>query len=453
MADTILGNLSPQELMALLRMGQEQQPTPPLANAQISGSQEPSLLDVFFGGKKAAEDRLAANRHSRRPYIVGDPTPLSAMTNAIADPSGPNTVMAGLSMLPMVPTKALAPMAATAGLGGLFQAVNNDAKAADSARDIFNRQYEARRPAPKDPGSEEDFSARKRTELEQSGWYRGLIEQKATKRAQERLNAELEKERKNYPKAKTDYTSALEQWTKDREAAFAADQADVYKKPFAERNPEVAQTLFTAGLAYPAAMGFKQMGKRIAEKSSLLNAAREGDETAVAALKDYMSSGAKFGRAVDTTKNMAKASVAPPVANLSGDYMDKYFAPSDSEAHKAAANRLDVTNLQGLKEQALKRAPDWLYGAEMYGLGSGLRYMLPGMRKAPSNSEVRGLLSNPPSPPTTPPVAPNVMRTLLDNEVAKVGPTVKGTQGFLTKAQKEEIAKKSLIDRGLLPPD
>lgn len=420
------------------------------------------LNDAFW----SARDRVNKTSSGAAYKSFVDPSVM-----AVAEPSGVNTVNAALSLAPMMPAKAVAP-ALVAGLGGgVLQGFNQDANAADSARDLFNRQYEARRPAPKEPGSEDDYVARKRAELEQSGWYKGLIEQKATKRAQDRLNVELAKEKLNYPKAKTDYATDLAQWTKDRDEAFSADQADVYKKPFNERSPEAAKALFAAGLAIPAALGFAHMGSRISEKASLLNAAKSGDKVAIDALDDYMSKGAKLGRALDTTKTVAKSATAVPATGFLGDWIDYKFTPHESEASKRAHSMLDVTDPESMKKQLWARAPELLQGAEAFGLGSVLRRFAPGMQKPPSNSEVRSVLSNaaqppplpplplsstppPLPPPTVPAVSPEVRAHMIDSYIKQnLGPTAKGNQGWLTTEKKQELATKALIEKGLLPPE
>ena len=504
MADTILGNLTPQEIMALLRMQQGQTPAPP-ANAQISGSQEPSLLDIFYGGKRAAEDRLAANSNNRRPYIVGDPTPLSPVTEAVADPSGVNTVNAGISAIPFMPKLPVKQMVA-GGLGllggSLLQANRDDVNAANEGVQPkkglfealrqslgnefdpaeFRKKWEAENPLPQAPGTQEDYIKRQRETLMADPQYADRMrraqiaesEKRKTeannlrKQADEWLTGKLEKDT-GYNTAVQDYETRKARRPEAYKSAEAAERARLeevwrksYDKPFMERNPAVGKTLLGASWLIPAMLGVKSTTKDVAAKSGLLNEINQARTSAnlpaeAEALKTLQNYTSQSSPAWKTALKVA--GIAAPAEMRAGmDFWDANAAPQNTPARTTAENNLWGG---GLLDYAKHRAIDAGSGFLTYKSTQGLAHLkTPGALDARVQTQMQRLPANSanmsPQELTThlgvPPVSATVRADLIEKMLAtRPNNTIPGHYGGRTRPELEAWAEQELIRTGRLP--
>lgn len=400
--------------------------------------------------------------------VLGDVTGLTSVTNALVNPSGPNTVAAGLSMLPLaskLPTKPLvAGLGALVG-GGLMQADAADQQNGKSPglinelatalgfdtrpdRDKFRQKWENQTPAPQQPGTKEDYLARARQEFENSPAYKARVEKGQLKTAQQELAAYLDKIAKSgeYEKKVSDYDTRIKSRDSEFNTAYDNELAnqeklrqESWQKPFNQRHPDVAGTLLASSFAAPAFFGWRNAKQTAKSRNALLdgiNTARTtGDDAALnlnkLALEKFEEKAPK-----NELASMAKSAAVPFELRGVQNLYDYGLAPNDSEAKKAAVSAYDPTNPANwakLGTDVLSGGVSWLGGNQ---LGKHIGKD-PNLNKAKSAAELDPR-STPPAPtpppaPATPPPVPLKGRTPaeIDARVEEVLNAMKNERGHV----------------------
>ena len=384
------------------------------------------MRDALLSGQKRARDARAG---------IGDMTPVTPVANALLDPSGANTVTAGLSMLPVVsklPAKATMAGLGTLMAGGLMQADAADqknnaspgiiAEIADRLgfktgddREQFRQKWEQKTPAPQNPGTKEEYMARARAEFENSPAYKARVEKGQLKVAQQELATYLDKIAKSgeYEKTVAGYDTKIKGRDEEFNKAYTADlaererlKAENWQKPFNQRHPETAATIMAGSFALPAWFGWRNAKQSASSRNELLNSINSArTEGNINALDRSRLALQKFEEAAPKNEllSLAKSAAVPFEMRFGQNAYDYGLAPQDSGAKKAAVAAYDPTNPTTYSKAGL----DVLGGGVSWLGGNQLAKYLgkdPNLNKARSAAELAP--EPPPLPPMPQPKAP-----------------------------------------------